>query len=210
MVITAGLQGQFLRAAYGRGQRNDALTTKVQEEVFCHTLKPVHHILKTDPAYKSLEIDICQQIEELRNMCGEAQARHTTDDFLLKLGRSDLLNRLQSIKESLEASNNGVAEIYNDDLFALPNLTNVIRGDAAIYREYMKSPAVADALDEVADNIDVAQSRLWNLGKTNAYSIGSEAANEDSYYGNEHGVLGIHDIEGEAANSEELESRDIA
>ena len=158
------IYGQFSKAARVHHPEQQSLIRGVDKEVFRQILQPINAIMLESPSYANTEIEVNQQLEEFRQICNEVQVGHTTDDYIVKLGRNELLNTLQIVLESVEEANSDILDIDYNDLFTLTNLTDVIRGNANIYREFMKSPSIASALDRVADNIDMAQSRLWKAG----------------------------------------------
>ncbi len=148
-------------------------------------LQPIADVLAHDTVYGAMQTDISHQVQELRQMCQDAQSRHTAGDEAINKGRNDLLNTLQGLLESVERSDGHFVPVDFEDLYALPQLTDVLRGNATIYREYMNEPHVADALDNVAQNIDVAQSKLWEpsteLPQTQTFETGASAVNDANY-----------------------------
>ncbi len=158
------LIGQFSRAASKSSSHDAGPVMKMNEAIFHQILGPIHQIMINDPVYADIDISIDKQVEELRQICSEVQMRHATDDYILKARRGELLNILQNILENTEPASGGALVMEGNDLLALSNLTDIIRGGAKIYREFMKAPLIADALYNVADNIDKAQSRLWKPG----------------------------------------------
>ncbi len=156
------IMDDFYKALLTNDVTRSGPVQKIDEAIFCQLLEPIYDLMVRDPLYLDIDIDLHAQVSELRRMCQEVQTRHDTDDYILKLGRNELLNVLQNILENAEEAKGGAVVMEVDDLFTLSNLTDVIRGDARIYREFLKSPSIADALCKVADNIDKAQSRLWS------------------------------------------------
>ena len=171
MVYFADIKGQFSKAAGKNLLLQDSPNRIVSKEMFEQILEPINQIMINNPVYSNVEIDIPERLKELRQICSDVQVRHVTDDYILKIGRSELLNALQSLLESSKVANNGNITANNEDLFALANLSDVIRENAKIYREFMKSPLIADALYQTADNIDAAQERLWKAGIHRGYSL---------------------------------------
>ncbi len=164
------IRGQFSRAASQSSNHHGGPVIKMQEAIFHQILEPIHQTMINDPVYADIEININKQVKELRQICSEVQTSHETDDYILKLGRNELLNILQNVLENTKNASGGAIAMEGNDLIALSNLTDIIRGDAKIYREFMKAPLIAEALNQVADNIDEAQSRLWKPGIRRDYS----------------------------------------
>ncbi len=165
----ANITGQFSKAADGNSSISETSLFAVNKKTFDQILSPIHQILLDEPAYNGWEIELKAQFKELRQICHEVQARHQTDDFVLKSARNRLLNTLQSISESVETSRNDFVFVDSNDLSSLSNFTDIIRGNAEIYKEYMGISLVASALKAVADNIDSAQLRAWNPENHNIY-----------------------------------------
>lgn len=155
------IQGQFGKASDENPVLRQRPSINVDLLTFNQILKPVENILAQDTIYGSMKTDISHHVIELRQMCQDAQAGHTSSDPDVNKGRNRLLNTLQGILESVEKSDGSIVQIDFDDLYALPELTDVIRGDANIYREYMNEEHVANVLCKVASNIDAAQANLW-------------------------------------------------
>lgn len=155
------IQGQFGKASDENPVLRQRPSINVDLLTFNQILKPVENILAQDTVYGNMKTDISHHVIELRQMCQDAQAGHTSNDPDINKGRNRLLNTLQGILESVEKSDGSIVQIDFDDLYALPDLTDVMRGDANIYREYMNKEHVANALDKVASNIEAAQKNLW-------------------------------------------------
>ena len=169
-MVALRIKDKFLKAAAAEPSQQDSPVMKMKDNIFHQILKPINQIMINDPVYSDTDIDINKQVKELRQICKEVQMRHDTDDYILKLGRSELLNILQNISDNIDDGEGKAIVMEGDDLFTLSNLTDVIRGNAKIYKEFMKAPMIAGALYQVADNIDEAQSRLWKSGIRRDYS----------------------------------------
>ncbi len=155
------IQGQFGRASDENPVLRERPSINVDLVTFNQILKPIDDVLSQDTVYGTMKTDISHNVRELRQMCQDAQAGHTSNNPEVSKGRNRLLNTLQGVIESVEKSDGSIVQVDFDDLYALPELTDVIRGDANIYREYLNKEHVANALDKVAYNIDSAQENLW-------------------------------------------------
>lgn len=176
------IKGQFGKAAQDDPALQQRPFINIDLLTFHQILKPIEDVLAQDTVYSAFKTDVSHQVQELRQMCQDAQAGHTAGDNAINKGRNDLLNTLQGILESVERSDGRVVPVDFEDLFALPQLTDVLRGNATIYREYMNEMHVADALDNVANNIDIAQSNLWEPSaepqNSHRFDTGENAAND--------------------------------
>lgn len=181
----SAIQGQFGKAAKDDPTLQQRPFIKVELLTFHQILQPIEDVLAHDTVYGAVKTDISHQVQELRQMCHDAQAGHTAGDEAINKGRNDLLNTLQGLLESVERSDGHFVPVDFEDLYALPQLTDVLRGNATIYREYMNETHVADALDNVAQNIELAQGNLWEpstaLQKTHTFETGASAVNDANY-----------------------------
>ena len=168
-MVLLRIRGQFSRAARASAPLQDGPVMRMSEDIFHQIFEPILQIMINTPIHSDNDIGINLQIKEFRQICNEAQMFHNTDDYILKLGRGELLNTLENILENTKKSNGGLVVMEGKDLLALSSLTDVIRGNAKTYKEFMKLPLIATALDDVADNIDAAQSRLWRSGINKGY-----------------------------------------
>ena len=78
----------------------------IETETFRQIFRPIRRILEADPVYRGKNITISTQIEELRRMCLEAQAAHTTTDQCTKKRRTQLINALQGLLEKVREVEN--------------------------------------------------------------------------------------------------------
>ncbi|PCJ99449.1 MAG: hypothetical protein COA45_05275 [Zetaproteobacteria bacterium] len=183
----SAIQGKFGSAAKDNPALQRRPFIKVDSLTFSQILKPIEGILACDVDYVDVSTDIFHQMKRLRQMCHDAQVVHTAGDSVVNKGRNDLLNTLQGIVESVENSDGYIVPVDFEDLYALPQLTDVMRGNATIYREYMNEGHVADALDKVASNIDMAQKNLWEPSSqiredfAQTIDMGSMAENDANY-----------------------------
>ncbi len=167
MSISAKMKQQFFKAA--DAALSDAAlqqrpVVNVEIETFRQILAPIEELLDDDPVYSQYEMGIEHQIEELRRMCLEAQAAHTTKDTCTKQRRSELLNVLQGVMENIQetAKNNSqFIQIDFGELFALSDLTDVIQEAGMTHSEFLNNNEASQALFTTAKNIDAAQKRLW-------------------------------------------------
>lgn len=169
MSISANFRQQFTRACKDAEPlqvfRPDI---RIERGVFEHVFAPVKSIIDQQEMMRQFsspnDVTLADQMKELRKMCLEAQAAHATDDLLLKQHRTELLNALQGIAESVEGmEENNVTHINVDfdDFFKMIDRTGEIRSAAKIHGQYLKHDHVADALTKVAENIKRAQANLW-------------------------------------------------
>ncbi len=167
MSISANMKQQFFKAA-DAALSDQALQQRpvvnIEVETFQQILAPIEDLLDSDPVYGQYEIGIDHQIEELRKMCLEAQAAHTTRDTCTKQRRSELLNVLQSVLENIQETiddNSQFIQVDFGDLFALSDLTDVIYEAGMTHGEFLNHNSASQALFATAKNIDEAQKRLW-------------------------------------------------
>lgn len=133
-------------------------------QMFAQILAPIERLFDNDPYYSQTNIRLSDQMLELRQMCQEVQAAQTTTDRLIKSRRTLLLSTLQGLHEALEnmeEKSAQIAEIDFEDLHAFTECLDIIMANAVIYREFMRSPEVADAMHAVFQNIKEAQNRFW-------------------------------------------------
>ena len=180
----SAIQGQFGKAAKDDPALQQRPFINVELLTFHQILKPIEDVLAHDTVYGGFQTDVSHQVQELRQMCHDAQAGHTAGDNAVNEGRNNLLNTLQGVLESVQNSHGNLVSVDFEDLYALPQLTDVIRGNAKIYREYMNEAHVADALDRVAQNIDMAQANLWEPSNTqpqqsHVFETGATAVNDE-------------------------------
>ena len=167
MSISAKMKQQFFKAA------DDALSdsalqqrpvVNIDMETFRQILAPIEGLLDGDPVFSQYETGVEHQIEELRRMCLEAQAAHTTKDTCTKQRRSELLNVLQGVLENIQETSNKDSQFVQvdfGDLFALSDLTDVIHEAGMTHGEFLNHHEASQALFSTAKNIDEAQKRLW-------------------------------------------------
>ncbi|MCK5374064.1 MAG: hypothetical protein KAJ40_02155 [Alphaproteobacteria bacterium] len=135
----------------------------IEDKTFQGILTPVREIMEGEAIYSNKQkFSVPDMLEELRKMCLEAQTSHTTKDGSTRERRTELLNILQSIKEQAEegVDANGMCMV-DMDFFYLPRLTDVIREAAMTHSEFLHNSEISEALMHVADNIEVAEKRLW-------------------------------------------------
>ncbi len=149
---------EFLKVAANSPQYQEKPSLDIEEETFEQILMPIELLLNRDGRH---ETKTYQKMQELRQICNEAQVYHTTDDDSLKQRRNELSYTLQELSESLQDAVNNKVNVKYDNITALPNLIDIIKSDAKIYKEFMGHPLVADALDQVAGNITSAEANLW-------------------------------------------------
>ncbi|MBI1300917.1 MAG: hypothetical protein GC137_04570 [Alphaproteobacteria bacterium] len=101
MSLLIRIKEEFERAV----QRDPSLciepSVAIDLETIQSILAPVKQLMIDNPACDSRDLTISKQIEELRRMCLEAQAAHTTQDPKVKEERCDLLNTLQELLEKV-------------------------------------------------------------------------------------------------------------
>lgn len=164
MSLSVQFQQQFRTAA--EAVKADPMlqekpTIVVESQTLAQVLAPVREMLDEDAVYGQYETQVYHQLRELRQMCLEAQVAHTTSNEELKSDRNVLLNALQGFVDSASKAEGGAMQVDFDYLFDLPSKTDVMRSNATIYREFMRSPEVADILEQVADNVEAAHQRHW-------------------------------------------------
>ncbi len=186
MSLSVEFQNQFRAAA--EAVKSDPLLQEkpaiyIETETLEQMLEPVRDYLDNDAIFGRYETQVYHQLRELREMCLQAQTKHTTSDSELKENRNELLNALQGFVDAASKARGGYVQVDFDYLFALPEKTDVMRGDATIFREYMHSPQIADALEKVADNIDAAHERRWLPEARNDFdnSLDVQASNDEIY-----------------------------
>ncbi len=109
MSLSAQMKQQFFKAAEAAlsdPNLQQRPVVNIEIETFRQILTPIEAMLDKDPVYGQYEMGIEHQIEELRRMCLEAQAAHTTKDTYTKKRRSELLNVLQGVLEKVQESVN--------------------------------------------------------------------------------------------------------
>ncbi len=173
MVSPLNIAQNFLQAAEDNPELQEKPAISIEAKTFEQILVPIRGLLNQDNIY--------DQMKELRQICSEVQVTHKTEDMILKQNRNELLNTLQGFTESFKNINHNFVPIGFDDIFNLPNLTDVIRGNAAIYREFMNEPSVADALEQVSDNIEAAQSRNWHPDYNAKADLSMNSSNDETY-----------------------------
>ena len=82
-----------------------------------------------------------------------------------------------------------------EDLFELPELVDVIREAGMTHSEFLHNPQVANALMEVADNIEAAQKRHWLPDPNYVEPVAEVAAEAQDH---------VFDTDIEAANEEDV------
>lgn len=158
------IRRNFYLAAQNNPPPKDIMPLSVDKGVLRQILSPIKDIYLKYGACIDRDIEIHALVEELRQMCVEAHAIHTTQDAKLKDKRSSLLIALQGLSESIGESRGPYVVVDFDDMFNLSVLTDVLRDSASIYREYMHYPDIADAIECVANFIDLSKMRSWSLG----------------------------------------------
>lgn len=141
---------------------------RVERGVFEGVFAPVKAIIDEQEMMRQFMspdgVSVSDQVKELRKMCLEAQCAHATDDKLLKQHRTELLNALQGIIESvqgIEKHNATHVSVDYDDFFKMIDRLPEIRSAGKIHGEFLKHNHVAAALSAVAENIKRAQANLW-------------------------------------------------
>ncbi len=164
MSLSAYLKKEFLTAAKDSPELQKPVELSIEKETLKQIMEPVAAHIKNDVVLGETydQPHLCDQLIELRRMCSEAQVTQKVDSPKEREDRNTLTNTLQGVMESVEdAQGSPFIMLDKDDLFNLPRLTDVLRNEAAVYREFMHSESVASVLDNVANNIDQAQKRLW-------------------------------------------------
>ena len=85
--MSAQMKQQFFKAAEAAlsdPKLQHRPVVNIETETFRQILKPIERVLGNDPVYGEYQMGIARQIEELRRMCLEAQAAHTTKDTCTK------------------------------------------------------------------------------------------------------------------------------
>ncbi len=141
---------------------------RIERSVFENVFAPIKQIIdQTEMARQFASpngVKLCDQLKEARKMCLEAQVAHATDDPLLKEHRTELLNALQGIAESVEGTeenNLTHVSVDFDDFFKMSDRIQEIRAAAKIHGQYLKHDHVQAALSDLAENIKTAQANLW-------------------------------------------------
>lgn len=169
MSISAEFRQQFDRACKNAAPlqafRPDI---KIERAVFEGVFAPIKEIIDQTEMARQFSspngITLSDQVKELRKMCLEAQVSSSTDDSLLKQHRTELLNALQGVSESVEdIEKDNVTHIVvdYDDFFKIIDRTQEIRAAAKIFEQFLKNDNISDALLNVAENIKTAQANLW-------------------------------------------------
>lgn len=158
------IRRNFYLAAQNNPPTKDITPFSVDIMTFRQILSPIKDVYLKYGACNDRDIEISALVEELRQMCVEAHAIHTTLDSKLKNERSDLLVVLQGLSESMKESRGPYVVVDFNDMYDLSMLTDTLRDSAAIYREYMHYPDIADAIEVVAGFIDLAKVRSWVFG----------------------------------------------
>lgn len=169
MSISAEFRQQFDRARKAAAPlQTFRPDIRVERGVFEAVFAPVKNIIDQKEMARQFSspngVTLTDQVIELRRMCLEAQVSSSTDDPLLKLHRTELLNALQGIAESVEGiekNNMTHVSVDYDDFFKMSDRTQEIRGAAKIYEQFLKNEVVASALFTIAENIKTAQTNLW-------------------------------------------------
>lgn len=133
-------------------------------QMFAQILRPIKRLFDTDPYYANIDMSLSDQMRELRQMCQEVQAAQTTTDRLIKARRTLLLGTLQGLSEALEEMEEKgilIAEIDFEDLHAFTECLDILMANAVIYKEFMRSPQVAEAMHATFQNLKEAQNRFW-------------------------------------------------
>ncbi len=159
------IRRNFYLAAQNKPLDKDITPLSVDIMTFKRVFAPIRDIYLQYGACRDRDIGIHALIEELRQMCVEAHAIHTTQDTYLRDGRGRLLVSLQGLSESMKDYRGKVPYVVVDfdDMYNLSNLTDMLRDSALIYREYMHYPDIADAIDRVAGLIAIAKASPWSV-----------------------------------------------
>lgn len=173
MSLQAELQNKFRKAVVHDVSLQQRPFYSVDEAVLREVLSPIGDVLNQDAVYGQYETDLYHQVCELRQICEEVKIAHTTDDGELIGKRNTLGLTLQGLLESVQDQKGQYIDIDFEDLKNLPQMNEVMKGYATIYREFMNQPGIANALDDVADNIVEANKRLWQPSH--------DAANDPEY-----------------------------
>lgn len=169
MSISAEFRQQFDRARKAAAPlQTFRPDIRIERSVFEGVFTPIKNIIDQTEMARQFSspngVTLFDQVKELRKMCLEAQVSSATDDSLLKQHRTELLNALQGIAESvedLEKNNMTHVSVDYDDFFKMIDRTQEIRGAAKIYEQFLKNDNVASALFTVSENIKAAQANLW-------------------------------------------------
>ncbi|MGH1375296.1 MAG: hypothetical protein ACRBCK_03015 [Alphaproteobacteria bacterium] len=179
MSLRAALQNDFRKAAIHDVSMQERLIYPVSEAAMQEVLSPIKDILAQDAVYGQYKTDLYHQAYELRQICEEAKIAHTTDDAQLTADRNTLAITLQGVLESVQEKKNGYVQIDYEDIFNLPRMDEVIKGYANIYREFLRQPGIADALENVVDNIAAVNARSWQADPE--FDLTVDAANDPEY-----------------------------
>ena len=106
MSLSAEIKKQFFIAARENPDLLQKPVVKIKVETFRQILEPVKNFLRNDPLYGQYDVSTSRQVEELRKMCLEAYAAHTTEDPQEKENRTKVLNVLQSLMEKIRETEN--------------------------------------------------------------------------------------------------------
>ena len=168
MSISANFRQQFDIARKAAEQlQKFRPNIRIQRSVFDEVFSPIKEIIDQNEMMRQFMspegVSLADQMSELRKMCLEAQVSHATDDPLLKQHRTELLNALQGVYESVrEANENSLfIEVDFDDFFKMTERLQEIRSAARIHGEFLKHDHVSEALNQVSENIKYAQANLW-------------------------------------------------
>ncbi len=169
MSISAEFRRQFDRARKAAAPlQTYRPDIRVERSVFESVFSPIKGIINQAEMARQFSspngVTLYDQVIETRRMCLEAQTAHATEDMLLKQHRTELLNALQGIAESvenIEKENAAHVIVDFDDFFKMIDRMQEIRSAAKIHGQYLKHDHVSTALSELAENIKTAQANLW-------------------------------------------------
>ncbi|PCJ99448.1 MAG: hypothetical protein COA45_05270 [Zetaproteobacteria bacterium] len=170
MHLILEMRRNFFLAAQNNPPPREITPFSIETKTFQQILAPIKETYLRYGACSDRDIGVHALMEELRQMCLEAHAIHTTQDSVLKENRSALLNALQGLTESMKGDHGPYLIVDFNDLYSLSKLTETLRNSATIYREYMHYPDISDAIDYVADYIESAKLRSWTSEDSNNIS----------------------------------------
>lgn len=154
MSLSLVVSDHFKRAVESDESLEAVPTMSVGLDTMGSILKPVEDMMSGDPAYAVQGFNLSDEIEELRRMCVEAQAAHTTSNLDIKEERNSLLNTLQSLKEKVEeaqAQSLSDIDLTPDEVLQVSRISNSV-GGISIYFNFNNQLGVAQALEAVAHN----------------------------------------------------------
>lgn len=216
MSLSAQIQQQFLMAAENDPSLQKPMTQSIEIETFRQILEPVTDFLDQDPVYGRYEMSTSRQVDELRKMCLEAYAAHSTQDQDVREGRISLLNALQSLQESIqetEETGANFVSIHKEDRDTLSAMTDVMQEASDIHGGFLHNYPVAVTLERTVETL--SQAIEGNFIPKVSIDIDADASNDDVYaqYGLEFQMAATSQVASPntlAENEAKFEQHDIA